>query len=237
MWNFQFEWIPASFTVSTWIVILVIAHFLYIKQEIHPKRWKVIFVTFVGVFCFSISWNMSGNVLRFPVLPLGVWIVYGVLRTKEGRWAVYRRFAWLGFWANFLFLVSNLLSAQSQSLVYPLDEPSIYLADVEEASIVSTHPSANKVTLKEERLKDRSNLQEAQVHSVEWYEEGENWEEPKRRNERFPYLLIDAEPKWGSGADSRIYIERDGKGILISTSQKQYYFRAEQSVLAGELDE
>ncbi|MBA2176574.1 hypothetical protein H0266_16930 [Halobacillus locisalis] len=237
MWNLQFELIPTLFSIFAWGVILVIAHFLYIKQEINPTRWKAFIVLFIGVFSFSFSWLMDSTVMRFPILPLGVWIVYAALKNKEAKWPAYRRFAWLGFWSNFLFLATSLLSVYGQDLVYPPDQPSTYLADVTEASVVPSHPSAKEVALRDEALEDLSKWNQKAVNSVQWYKEGDLWEDPNKRDERFPYLLKDADSKWGSGADSQVYIEEDGKGLLITTMQEQYYYRTEQSVLVGELDE
>ncbi len=237
MWNLQFDWVPTLLSIFAWVVILVIAHFLYIKQEVKPKRWKAFVVIFIGIFSFSFSWQVDSTVMRFPILPLGVWIVYAALKNKEGKWQTYRRFAWLGFWANFLFLATSLLSVYGQDLVYPPDQPSTYLADVTEASIVPSHPSAEEVTLREGALEDWSNWEEQPVNSMQWYKEGDLLDDPNRRDERFPYLLKDADSKWGSGADSQVYIEEGGKGLLITTPQEQYYYRTEQSVLVGELDE
>ncbi|MCA0972406.1 hypothetical protein LCM20_17565 [Halobacillus litoralis] len=235
MWNFEFgfEFIPFLVTVLNWGIILTIAHFIYIKQNIKPKRWKVFVVIFVGIFAFHFSWQSSGTVLRFPILPLGVWILYGILKKKEGRWRTYRRFAWLGFWANVLFLATSLLSAQVQPLVYPPDEVSTYIADVQQAEALHVHPSADDLSVEHDLLTEQ-NWQEAPVQSVAWYEA--HRDERERVDEQFPYLLKGYEPKWGSGAESRIYVEKDGKGLLISTAEQQYYFQAEQSVFQGEVE-
>lgn len=46
------------------------------------------------------------------------------------------------------------------------------------------------------------------------------------REARFPYVLTGIETKWGSGKSPIIYLEKDGKGILISMEDKQLYFRS-----------
>ena len=51
------------------------------------------------------------------------------------------------------------------------------------------------------------------------------------RKERFPYLLTGTKPKWGSGIPTLNFLEKDGKGILITTPKRQLYFRAEQTLL------
>ena len=54
-----------------------------------------------------------------------------------------------------------------------------------------------------------------------------------KRKERFPYLLTGVKPKWGSGIPTLIYLEEDGKGILITTPKKQLYFRSQQALVEG----
>ena len=49
----------------------------------------------------------------------------------------------------------------------------------------------------------------------------------------FHIYLLEASSKWGSGLHTIIYIENDGKGILISTPQEQLYFRSEDSLIEG----
>jgi hypothetical protein len=44
-------------------------------------------------------------------------------------------------------------------------------------------------------------------------------------------MLIGTTPKKGSGIKAIIYVERDGKGLLISCPSKQYYFRAKEPFL------
>jgi hypothetical protein len=74
-------------------------------------------------------------------------------------------------------------------------------------------------------------LSRDRIMNEQWYEETYMKGESSKREERFPFLLIDYHPKWGSDIHSMIYIEADGKGILISASDKQLYFRSETSIL------
>ncbi len=67
--------------------------------------------------------------------------------------------------------------------------------------------------------------------SDDWYEETFLNVEDYEKKEQFPYLLVDYKSKWGSGLESMIYVEGDGKGILISTADQQYYYRSEMSTL------
>jgi len=69
------------------------------------------------------------------------------------------------------------------------------------------------------------------IFSDLWYEETYADTDSTTKDERFPYQLIGTKPKWGSGLRTSIFIESDGKGFLVSTQDKQLYFRSEQSVL------
>ncbi len=232
MWNVTFDIIGFLIGLLTWGTIGYIAYRIYNKQTEKPRVWKVIFVIIVGLFSFSINWTMFNTLLKVSILPLGVWIIYVGLRGKEGRWQTYRRFAWLGFLANYIFLASTLVSMPIHSMIYPDTKASTYISNVQNASIVTIHPSADNMVLnKETLLKQLDDLEQSRIMNEVWYEETYISTDSNKRNERFPYLLIDAKPMWGSGKHSTIYIEEDGKGILISTSNKQVYFRSNSSVL------
>lgn len=71
------------------------------------------------------------------------------------------------------------------------------------------------------------------IYSDEWYRDTYMNAEPNQRNERFPYQLIGTSSKWGSGLQSIIFIEDDGKGMLLSTPQQQIYFRSDRSLIEG----
>jgi hypothetical protein len=70
-------------------------------------------------------------------------------------------------------------------------------------------------------------------YALIWYEETYMNAESTKTKERFPYQLIGTSPEWGSGFLTIIYLEEDGKGILLSTSNKQLYFRSEDSIIEG----
>ena len=189
---------------------------------------------FVGLFSFSFKWNMFDTMVKFPILPLGVWILYFILKGREERWQTYRSFAWLGFWANFIFLASTLIAIPVHHVVYPKDEPSTYISKVGNASILNIHPSAKDRLLNEESLLNQlDTMSQETIFSDQWYEDTYMNPESNKRNERFPYQLIGASSKWGSGLDTIIYIEDDGKGILLSTPKEQLYFRSENSIIEG----
>ena len=75
-------------------------------------------------------------------------------------------------------------------------------------------------------------MRQEEVFSDQWYEDT-YMTESNKRNERFPYQLIGTSSKWGSGLETIIYIEDDGKGILLSTPKEQLYFRSEDSFIEG----
>ena len=119
-------------------------------------------------------------------------------------------------------------------MVYPKDEPSTYISNVENASILNIHPSAKDRSLnKESLLNQLDTMRQETIFSDQWYEDTYMNTESNKRNERFPYQLIGTSSKWGSGLETIIYIEDDGKGILLSTPQEQLYFRSEDSLIEG----
>ncbi|HHW36271.1 MAG TPA: hypothetical protein GXX18_03115 [Bacillales bacterium] len=232
--GFTFNAIAILTGIFAWGVIAFFTYRIYKKQIEKPKIWKIIIVIFVGIFSFSINWNMFDTMLKFPILPLGVWILYFVLKGKDERWQTYRSFAWLGFWANFLFLASTLFAIPIHQAVYPKDEPTTYISNIENASIINIHPSAKEQSLnKESLLKQLQTMKQETIYSDQWYEDTYMNAESNKRSERFPYQLIGTSSKWGSGLHTIIFIEDDGKGILLSTPKKQLYFRSEDSLIEG----
>jgi hypothetical protein len=204
------------------------------KKVVKLKVWKVIFVLYVGIFSFTINWPMFDAVVRIPVLPLGVWLLYFVLKQKEGRWEKYRSFAWLGFWANGVFLATTLLAVPLQHVIYPEGEASTYLANVENATLIPIHPTATEQMLNKAALENHlPNMKVEMVYSQDWYEETYMEMETNVRNERFPYQLTGVSPKWGSGKSPIIYVEINGKGLLVKKEDKEFYFRSTDSFLEG----
>ena len=214
------------------LVIVFFAHRIYKKLSEKPMLWKVLVVTWVGLFAFTINWPMFGTTVKIPVLPLGVWILYAIFRKKEEQWQVYRRFTWLGFFANFMFIITTLVAVPIHQMIYPENEPSSYISTIHDASIVHIHPSAEKRSLNKDILaKELVRLKEETVRSMDWYYETDQYNQDKKVIERFPYQLIGYKPKWGSDLNSIVYIEKDGKGLLISSTKKQLYFRSEHSLI------
>lgn len=216
-------------SIMEWTLIGYLAYRVYRSLQTKPKGWKALFAILVGLFSFTINMEWFHTFVKIPILPLGVWILYGVLRSKEGRWGTYRRFAWIGFLANFIFLAGTLLSIPIHSLIYPEDNPSTYISEPNEASINIIHPSGEGRTLDQEKLKKQlSEVEQVEFDSWAWFDEAGG---RYSNTERFPYQLVGTTPKWGSGLKPDIYMEQDGKGILISTRKTQYYYRFPETVL------
>lgn len=232
--DFTFNAIAIITSILAWGVIFLFAYRIYKKQTVRPKIWKIFIVIYVGIFSFSLNWNMFNTMLKVSILPLGVWILYFIFRGKDERWQSYRSFAWLGFLANFIFLASTLITIPAHHAIYPKDEPSTYLANFDHASIINIHPSAKERSLhKENILKQLYSMRQEMIHRDQGYEDMYLNNETNKRNERFPYQLIGTSSKWGSGLQTMIYIEEDGKGIIISTSTNQLYYRFEDSLFEG----
>ncbi len=115
--DFSFHIINFTLGLLAWMSIGLIAFRISQKKAVKLKVWKIIFVLYIGIFSFTINWPMFDAVVRIPVLPLGVWLLYFVLKQKEGRWEKYRSFAWLGFWANGMFLATTLLAVPLQHVM------------------------------------------------------------------------------------------------------------------------
>lgn len=216
-----------------WLVILSIALRVYKRQVEKPKRWLLFSFILGGLLSFSFNVVLWGELVRFAILPLGVWIMYAFLRRKEGGWTLYRPYAWLGFWGNYIFLATTLLSLPIHDAIYPADDPSTYISNVKNASLIHLHPSARGEGIQKEHLLSHlKSMKPEMFFTEEWYEATYlNREENER--ERMPYQLIGVAPKWGSGRSAALFIEEDGKGILLTTEEKQYYYRLDASVIEG----
>ncbi|MFB9972857.1 hypothetical protein FPQ10_01250 [Allobacillus sp. SKP2-8] len=229
--------ITTIFTIISWISILVIAYFVYKKLQEKPAFWRVLVVTFIGIFAFTINLEVFDSWIRLPILPLGVWILMVVFIGKEKRWEIYRPFAWIGFAGQFIFLFTSLLTIPLNHLVYPEDQLSTYIANADHSSVISTHPSAEKFSFdKNEFVEQLKDLKRETIYSDKWYEEVTISMTPDGEavDERFPYFLTGIDSKWGSGVSSAIYIENDGRGLLITTPESQYYFRSDELLLKVE---
>ncbi len=213
-------------SVIGWIVIGLLVLRSYKKKLVKPKVWKVLMVVIIGLLSFSIKWVMFGKIINIAILPLGVWLLYFFKRKDADKWQLYRSFAWIGFLGNYIFLSCSLVMIPIHFVLYPSNEPTTYIANVENASVISSHSSGSNVTLNKEMLQDQLHImKETPIDSDEWY-----LAIREQKKERFPYLLINTLPKWGSGIATIIYVENDGKGLLITSDKHQLYYRFDDSV-------
>lgn len=219
-------------TLLSWGVIIYFMSYIYRKQEVKPLLWKIALVTIIGLIIFSFDFTVFNTIIKIPILPLGVWVVYFFARGDEAVWEKYRPYAWLGFFANFLFIATALVTILLHNLVFPKSDLTTFISSFETAEINQLHSSAAEVRLDQELLK-RLAFDEQIVQSVQWYSEIELNGEPNERKEKFPYQLVGTTSKWGSGIPTMIYIEENGKGILVDTTDKQRYFRTDESFLKG----
>lgn len=232
--------LASSFNVITtfaviigWLILVFSAFGIYKRQMERPKVWRVALVIVVGLSSVTITIPLLNEMMKIAILPLGVWILYAILKRKEGRWKKYRPYAWLGFWGNYVFLVTALFAIPIHHAIYPIDEPSTYISNIEEASLINLHPSAKDMALNKENILDQlDTMRQGTFFNEQWYEDTFMNSERSNR-ERFPYQLSGVTKKWGSGVRSIIFIEDDGKGILISTPSKQFYFRSDVSLIEG----
>ncbi|WP_025025856.1 hypothetical protein [Caldalkalibacillus mannanilyticus] len=219
---------------SAWLFIGIVVYRIYRTKSKVPKVWKVVTIFLVGIFSFSIDWQLDNEIIKIPLLPLGVWILFAFLKRKREQWKLYRPYAWLGFGANFIFLLATLLALLLHGVVYPKDELTTYISNVDKALIQPIHPSADNESLTVDQvLEQLDKMKEASFFNEQWYEETYMGTPANQRKERFPYLLLGTEASWGYGLSTMIYVEADGKGILISTPQNQYYFRSEEPFKGG----
>lgn len=214
-----------------WLALLFLLIRQYRRQEAKPRIWKMLLAAFVGLFSFSFTIPLFGQKTSVAILPLGAWILYFLLRHRS--WPTYRKFAWIGFLANYILLTAALLSGFAHGAMYARNDPTTYLADLQGAKIVGIHPSAREVSFNEELFAD--SLDEATAADMssmyERYLEARQEESPYYEQERFPYALLGAKASWGSGLRFSVYLEDDGKGLLLATADHYYYYRSEKPLL------
>lgn len=213
-------------------IIAFLAIRIYRKQEVKLSKWKVIVVIIVGVFSFSIHFPMFEKTVELAILPLGVWILYFLLRNKGNSWKNYRPYALLGFAGNYIFLAAFFISIFIYHLIYDENELSHYISDISEAEIIPVHPDGEgNPQLRGDFMETISKMKQKEFFSVVSYDDMFMVDDFQKENEHFPYLLANNKPRWGSGADAVIYIEKDGKGILVNTEKRSVYFRSNEKVL------
>ncbi|EOR20902.1 hypothetical protein A499_24534 [Niallia nealsonii AAU1] len=227
-----------------WGILIGLVYFQYRRRTEKPVIWKMLIVVYIGLFCFNFQFPLGDIQMKIAILPLGVWILVLVFGKKKERWNVYRPFAWIGFFGNYIFLITTLLISPIQNFMYPTDKLETFLAELDDPEITLIHPSGKQAELNKKVFSESLSLWESrEMDTQQWYYESfpEVMEEELddeeyasyQTTERFPYILLGATSKWGSGYESTIYIETDGKGMIISTEKSQCYFRTSKSILRG----
>jgi hypothetical protein len=234
--DFSFNGVSSLLTIAAWGLIIFLAYRLYRKYKKNVKAWRVAFIVIIGLLSMDFKLNLADTIVNIPILPLGVWLLYFLSKNREGQWERFRPYAWLGFFANLIFVGTTLISIPIQLALYPKDNPSTYFANVEDVTILNIHPSAEETTFSKEKLqKQLHTMSKATIEGHPWYYDDEKFEGTRvmGRDERFPYLVQGIESKWGSGVDSVIYLEQDGKGLLVTTAKSQLYYRFDDSLIKG----
>ncbi|WP_019241275.1 MULTISPECIES: hypothetical protein [Bacillus] len=218
--------------IIAWGIIIFLAFRIYIKQDLKPKIWGILIVFIVGLFSFSFNFSIINQSLKLALLPLGVWILAWVFKSRKAQWDLYRQYAWLGFFANYFLLLASVLAIFLFQQIYVENKPTTYISNIDHANIVPIHPTAKNVSIDKEKLqKYKYSLKLAEIRAEEWRLNTILNVETNMRKEKFPYQLLGISSKWGSGIKTVIYVEKDGKGLLISTPLHQYYFRSKHSFL------
>ncbi|REK71275.1 hypothetical protein [Paenibacillus paeoniae] len=222
-------------TVLGWGVVFywILRQYRGMKEK--PVIWKMLFATLVGIFSASGNFTIMSTTVKLSILPLGVWVLYFFLR--NGSWSIYRKFAWIGFFSSYIFVATTLLGSLLHHVVYDKSDPFTYVADTGKAQLVSIHPSASDVTWDQHAFQDGMRVLEFQQSrdTLNWYYESAVENGVNYGNERFPYAVVGAKSRWGSGYEASLYLEYDGKGLLIQTPERHYYFRSEEPLLDVEV--
>jgi hypothetical protein len=223
--------VDVLFMVLSWglLVGIVLYYYRREKEAWRPVFWKALLIAFVCVFAFTLNIPLGEYMGRFAILPLGVWVVYWAAKNKS--WPRYRRYAWIGFWCNYVFLAAGLLGHYVNEGVYPKQTISTYFANVENARLVAIHPSAPEASLDAARLEQSLKALELQPEydAMTW-----GYESRDAQTEWFPYALLGTEASWGSGISAEVYVQADGKGLLVAWNNRYLYYKAPSSLLSME---
>lgn len=220
-------------SILNWIILFGLIYTLLRMGKWSVKWWKALLVTVFGLFSFSFAYPIMGHTVKLALLPLGVWVLYFFLRKRS--WSKYRPYAWGGFASNYVFLLLFLLLVLIDGWVYPKSKPTTYIANVQHAQLIMTHPSAALASFNIAQFKSQLDHLTPSVKEGDiWYYQTVMYTEPNYQKEKFPYTLLGVEAKWGSNLNPIIYIENDGQGMLITASRYQVYVRSEQPLIEVE---
>ncbi|RJX39066.1 hypothetical protein D3P09_16330 [Paenibacillus pinisoli] len=227
--------IAVTASIVGWTIVLCWIILRYRKLQEKPAIWKMILAALVGILSISIHVSVFSTAVKLSVVPIGVLLVF--LFMRNGTWSTYRRFAWIGFFSSYILVATTLLGSWLHQTVYDKTDPATYLADIQQVQVIGIHPSAGHIgwdqAMFEKRLPDL--LLEQSYNTLDWYYESRPAGETMHASEKFPYALLGAKPSWGSGYESAVFLESDGKGLLIQTAERHYYFRSEEPLVKLEV--
>lgn len=223
-------------SLLNYLIFGLIIYSLYKSKKEKIILWKVIVIAFIGGIIFSFNLNIFHSFIQIPILPIGVWLLYWFCRNRFGKvgWEKYRSFAWAGFYIKFIFIFTSFLIYPIDLLIYPKDELKTFISAIKKPQIIRTIPKVSEVELENSKL-----FQSVDTFKVielfkdqKWYAGTFQSETKMKPIERFPYILVGTKPKFGSNVKAIIYIEKDGKGIFITTKDKHYYFRSDTNIIS-----
>ena len=129
-----------------------------------------------------------------------------------------------------VFLIGTLLTIPLYSFVYDKNDIHTYMSRLENIEILSIHPSANdNIAVRTSIFEQIEAAKENPLMNMVCYYESVG--DDRVEVERFPYILANVVPKWGSNITATIYVEKDGKGLLIASPTKHLYYRLDESIL------
>lgn len=194
-------------------------------------------VILLGLFSFSFDFPLFGQVQQLAILPLGVGLFYLLTLHKAKTRENYKVFAWLGFAVNYVLFIAGIITLLVTNWLFPKDELSTYIKSLDEVTIFNSHISQTEpIKLADnalELLLEHST--KATFESGQWYTEQQMFTEPYE-TEKFPYFLHNVSTPAGMNVEVHFYIEKDGKGLLVQTPERHYYYRVFEPLIEKDGD-
>lgn len=167
--NIDLNGLETIFVLFGWVIVFFLFYRIYKNQEkeVRPKLWKGILTIIIGLFSFTFPLTFFQPPISIAILPLGVWILYAL---RKRKWEVYRKYAWLGFAANYIFLATTIAGILFHGIIFPKDQAATFISGVENASLHIIHPSAPEATLDNTALEQAlERMQKNEIDSHRWY--------------------------------------------------------------------
>ncbi|MCA0984195.1 hypothetical protein LCL89_09080 [Halobacillus yeomjeoni] len=230
--DFYFDAASTLLTLIAWGLTGAVVLYIRKNRGDSLKLWKVALVVFLGSLTFDIYLYERVNL---PVLPLGFLVLLLATRKKPLLWLKLKPYAWSGVAASFLLAGVQMVAPVVHDAFYNKDDLHTYITNPEETELLSIHPKSLKRSLITSEL-ERVNMKRISMNVMEWHSNDKqviNTPHSKRMT-LFPYIILGAEPLWGSGLDPVIHIRKDGKALLIETNRGQAFYELSTSILEGE---